>query len=44
MTPESEKVEADEIDEELGVLPSAGSGVVGDSGNSNDNRRGVDTI
>ena len=31
ITPASEKVEADEIEEELGVLASAGSGVVGES-------------
>lgn len=42
IAPESEKVEAEDIDEELGVRPSAGSGVVGDSGTSVDSRRGVD--
>lgn len=34
ITPESENVEADEMEEELGVLASAGSGVVGESGRS----------
>jgi hypothetical protein len=32
ITPGSEKVEADEMEEELGVLASAGSGVAGESG------------
>jgi hypothetical protein len=44
ITPESERVEAEDIDEELGVRLSVGSGVVGDSVTSCDNRRGVDTI
>jgi len=34
ITPGSEKVEADEMEDELGVLASAGSGVVGESGGS----------
>jgi len=34
ITPESEKVEADDTEDETGVLASAGSGVVGESGGS----------
>ena len=34
ITPGSEKVEADEMEEELGVLASVGSGVAGESGGS----------